>query len=239
MCKKNEKLLGVNLSIFIFLIFFCNVTFSSANNSNLAVDFGTESGLYSYSESTGFSRLSTSDPTIVVPVDVNDDGQNELAVVFSGGLFLWNGDAWERITTTVPEGMIAFNNGLVVDLGSSGIYQYKPGTGMTRLTTSEPLNMFTADLNQDGQDELVVTFSNGLYIWDGNWTQLTTSRPENIVEYEGGLAVDMGEDSGLHKYNLADGWNLLTPSNPIDMTAVDLDQDGQDELAGLIMVFLF
>ena len=204
-------------------------------NDSLAVDFGN-AGLYRYDNIHQWTRLTTYNPeNSMVAVDIDLDGQTEAVINMLEGIFIAKECTFPRLTTSVAEEIIEFNNGLVVDFGSasgtSGIYQYNFETGWTRLTTSSPFNMFTSDLNKDGEDELIVTASNGLYYWDGNtWTQLSTTIPENVVEYDGGLAIDFGE-TGLHGYNLTDGWTLLSSSNPIDMTAVDMNQDGLDELA--------
>ncbi len=199
----------------------------------LAVDFGEGSGLYRYDSIHEWSRLTTSDPFNLVTVDIDDDSQAEVVVSVAGGIFIAEGCEWPRLTTSVPEEMIEYNGGLAVDFGDpSGIYSYDMATDWICLSTSDPLAMITADFDKDGKDELVVTFSNGLYLWDGNvWTQLTASIPEEVIEHDNGVVADLGEGSGLYRYDYANEWTLLTPSDALDMVTVDLDNDGWKELA--------
>jgi len=111
----------------------------------------------------------------------------------------------------------AYNNGLAVDFGSSGMYYYN-GTSWSQLSTNNPqwLTVYNGNLAAD----FGATY--GLYQYDGiSWTQISTSDADNtgntMVAYNNGLAVDFGS-LGLWYYN-GTSWSQISTNNPQWLTA--------------------
>jgi len=154
----------------------------------LACDFGTTYGLYDYNEAAGWTQLNTADPGLIVSVDIDEDGQDELAVGFVGyGLYTYDdSNGWTQINTVIPEGMVAFGGTkLACDFGSAyGLYTYDQANGWTQLNTADPGEMVSVDIDNDGQDELAVNFNGyGLYTYGeaNGWTQINTVVPEGMI----------------------------------------------------------
>ena len=105
----------------------------------------------------------------MVALDIDNDAQDELAVTFSGyGLWIYDPTSgWTQINTIVPDAMIRMNNGLVFDYGIYGLWYWTQAGGWQQWNTVEPGQMVAVDIDNDGQDELAVTFSGyGLWIYD-------------------------------------------------------------------------
>ncbi len=203
---------------------------------SLVVDFGPSWGLFGYDENDLWTLLNSNDPDAMVTADIDNDGQDELAVSFPGmGLYIWDGTGWNRIND-VPEKMIEFNSGLMLDFGSEwGLFRYNEANGWTLLNNNDPYDMVAADIDSNGQDELAVSFVSdtpeieGLYIWNNGWSKINNTVPEKMIEFNGGLILDFAS-LGLFGYE-NDLWTPLNSYDPGAMVATDIDSDGQDELA--------
>jgi len=201
----------------------------------LICDFGTSYGLWHYDQATGWAQLNTVDPGQVIAVDIDNDGQDELAVTFSGhGLYIYDPtNGWSRINTVVPDAMLRLGKSLAVDYGSSyGLWRYDLASGWTRLNAVDPGLMVAVDLDNDRAEELVVSFAGyGLYIYDNNtWNQINTAVPEAMIRLNNGIACDYGTSYGLWYWTLAGGWGQWNSVDPDKLLAVDVDNDGTDEL---------
>jgi hypothetical protein len=142
--------------------------------NRIAVDFGS-AGLYTYSTTENWSRISGSNPTIMTEADVDSDGVMELAVYFPGyGIYIWDNGVWgSSIASAVPENLVKVGNRLAVDFGSAyGLYTYNTTQNWTRISGSNPTIITEADVDSDGVMELAVYFAGyGIYIWDnGVWS---------------------------------------------------------------------
>ena len=139
---------------------------------------------------------------------------DELAVDFgSNGIYHYDNDTWQYLSSSNPSDMENYNGDLVVDLDTSGIYLYD-GT-WTWLTSTNPEDMLGA-----GTDLYTDFGSAGIYKYDGTWTWLTSTNPEDMVAVGTDLYADFGS-AGIYKY---DGtWTWLTSTNPEDMVAVGTD----------------
>ncbi|MCP4346514.1 MAG: hypothetical protein GY795_13435 [Desulfobacterales bacterium] len=211
----------------------------------LVVDFGSSQGLFGYDENDLWTPLNDNDPDAVIAADFDGNGQDELAVSFAGmGLYIWNEiNGWSKINDTVPEKMIEFNGGLMVDFGSGwGLFRYDEENGWTTLNNNDPYDMVAADIDTDGQDELAVSFAaSGLHIWDetDGWSKINDDIPEQMIAYNNGLAIDFGSEWGLFRYDEnnmnpndpTSPWTPLNTNDPHEIVAADIDSDGDDELA--------
>ncbi|MCP4346501.1 MAG: hypothetical protein GY795_13370 [Desulfobacterales bacterium] len=173
---------------------------------SLVVDFGPSWGLFGYDENDLWTPLNSNDPDDMVTADIDGDGQDELVVTFAGmGLYIWEGTGWSRIND-VPEKMIEFNSGLMLDFGSEwGLFRYNEANGWTPLNNNDPYDMVAADIDGNGQDELAVSFVSdtpeieGLYIWNNGWSKINNTVPEKMIEFNGGLILDFAS-LGLFGY---------------------------------------
>ena len=168
--------------------FILNSAILNAVDDEMAVDFGSTYGLYHYDQTNGWTQINTADPGEMVSVDIDNDGQDELAVGFAGyGLYTYDEtNGWTQINTVIPECMIAFGGTrLACDFGSTyGLYTYDQANGWTQLNTADPGLMVSVDIDGDGQDELAVSFAGyGLYTYNetNGWTQINTVIPEGII----------------------------------------------------------
>jgi len=220
-------------------VFGINFWLETGADDELACDFGTAYGLYYYDQTGGWTQLNTADPGEMVSVDIDEDGQDELAVSFEDyGLYTYDEtNGWTQINTVIPEGMIAFGGTkLACDFGTAyGLYTYDQTNGWIQLNTADPGLMLSVDVDNDGLDELAVGFAGyGLYTYDetNGWTQINTVVPEGMVAFGGTrLVCDFGTAYGLYTYDQTNGWTQLNTADPGLMLSVDVDNDGQDELA--------
>jgi len=132
----------------------------------------------------------------------------------SSGLFKFNGDTWERISTGNAEGLAASNgNNLAADFGTSGLYEYD-GT-WSRISTG--------DVDEDGGiigigPDLYVDFASlGLWHYDGvsfTWTRISTGNAQGLSSNGNKLVADFGT-SGLYEYDGA--WTRISSGDADDM----------------------
>jgi hypothetical protein len=203
----------------------------------LLLNFGPVYGLYQYDQAGGYKRWNTVNPSQVVTVDLNRDGQDELVAVFQGyGLYTYDStNGWKQINTVIPEFMGAGrNNRIACDYGATyGLWLWDLTEGWRQINTVDPDKMVASDIDGDGQDEMIVSFMGyGLYYYDvpGVWTQIDIVIPENMIRFNNGIACDFGSADGLRIWTLAGGWQQWNTADPGQMVAVDIDNDGVQEL---------
>jgi hypothetical protein len=170
-------------------------------SAGVVCDFGAAYGLWSYNASAGWAMLNTVNPDKMVAADLDGDGKDELVVSFDG---------W-------------------------GLYTYDPADKTwNRINTVIPDRMLAVDIDGDGKDELVISFTGyGLYTYEpqsGVWQKINTVTPETMVRYGNGIAVDFGGAYGLWVWSQAGGWRPKNPADPGQMTVVDINNDGVEEL---------
>ncbi|MBE0677093.1 MAG: hypothetical protein IH591_20740 [Bacteroidales bacterium] len=202
----------------------------------VAVDFGNSYGLYTYSSSTNWTRLNRADPSHMVAADVDSDGVMELVTAFpSYGLYYFDNGAWSsQISSTLPEQMVEFGKGVAIDYGESyGLYTYSTANGLSRINSLDTSYLAQADVDADGVMELVAAFpGRGLFYFDnGVWSsRLTSAMPEQIIAFDGGIAVDFGTSHGLYTYNAAERWVRISSVDPDQIGTADIDNDNAMEL---------
>ena len=158
-------------------------------SNGLAFDYGVY-GLWYWTQAGLWQQWNTVEPGQMVAVDIDNDGQEELAVTFSGyGLWIYDpGNApatrWTQINTIVPDAMIRMNNGLAFDYGVYGLWSWTQAGLWQQWNTVEPGQMVAVDIDKDGLEELAVSFTGyGLWIYDPDhgWSQLNTIAPQNMI----------------------------------------------------------
>jgi|GEM_PF-2003658 len=206
--------------------------------NELVCDFGSTYGLWRYGQGYGWNRLNTEDPGLMVPVDLNNDGLDELVVSFTGyGLYTYNPStsAWLKINTSIPETVIRLGNGIVCDFGAAyGLWYWDQAGGWKRWNASAPTQLLAADFNGDGLDELMATFTGyGLYTYNpstSTWVRINASIPESMIRLGNGIVCDFGAAYGLWYWDQAGGWKRWNASAPTQLLAADFNGDGLDEL---------
>jgi hypothetical protein len=141
-------------------------------------------GLYTYEPVGGWQQINAVIPDQIVAVDVDNDGAQELVVSFAGwGLYTYEpvGQIWQPINTMIPESMIRQGNGIAVDFGAThGLWYWDASGSWVQRNTVDPGLMTVVDIDKDGVEELVVSFSGfGLYYFDETigWQLLNTVVP--------------------------------------------------------------
>ena len=205
--------------------------------AELVLNFGPAYGLYHYGQAGGWEQWNTANPSQMVPVDLNSDGMDELVAAFPGfGLYIYDSaNGWQLINTAVPEFIAACGNRVACDFGATfGLWYWSLANGWEQLSTADPDKMIAADIDGDGQDELIVSFIGfGLYYYEDPAvpTQINTAIPDGMLSYSNGVVCDFGAAYGLWSYSNSGGWVQFNTADPDLMVAVDIDNDGQDELA--------
>jgi len=146
------------------------------------------SGLYIYEpENKTWDPINTVLPDKIVAVDIDRDDNDELVASFTGyGLYTYEpkGRIWDRINTEIPEAMIRLGNGIAADYGAAyGLWTWNQADGWVQRNTVDPGQMTAADIDNDGVEEMVVSFSGyGLYYFDetNGWQSLNAVIPEDM-----------------------------------------------------------
>ncbi len=207
--------------------------------NGIACDYGAAYGLWSWTQASGWQQLNTVDPGLMVTVGVDNDNQGELAVTFSGyGLWIYDpntpANRWRQLNPIVPEAMIRQGNGIVCDYGAAyGLFTWTQAGGWQQINPGDPGLMVAVDIDNDQQEELVVTFPGyGVYTYDSTsgWQQINLGVPEAMIRMGNGIACDYGAVYGLWSWTQAGGWQQINPGDPGLMVAVDIDDDQQEEL---------
>ena len=204
--------------------------------NRLVLNFGPGYGLYQYDQAGGWKQWNTVSPSDMVTVDLNGDDADELIAAFPGyGLYIKDSaNDWQPINTFIPEGIISFRNGIACDYGSAyGQWLWDRTRGWRQINAFDPGKMIAADIDRDAEDELVTSFVGyGLYYYDvpGVWTQINTVIPEHMIPLNSGIVCDFGAAHGLWYWTQAGGWEPLNAVDPEQMLAVDINNDGTDEL---------
>jgi hypothetical protein len=208
-----------------------------AGRNGIACDYGAAYGLWLWDRSGGWQQINTVDPHMMLAADIDNDGQDELIVSFIGyGLYYYDDPGlWTQINTVVPEAMMRGGTSIICDYGAAyGLWHYELATGWQQLNTVDPGLMITADIDNDGEEEGIISFAGyGLYTFEpttGTWTQINTVIPDAMIRQGNGIAVDYGAAYGLWSWTLGGGWVQRNTVDPGQMTAVDLDNDGLQEL---------
>jgi hypothetical protein len=215
---------------------------SFPRKDELAFDLGA-GGLFIYSGI--FAQIESADPdsSLMVPVDFDGDGQDELATFFQSapsglGTYMWDElTDWTKLFSMEPEGMIEFNNLLAIDLGASGLFLYDGAFDQIETANPDSTHMLGADIDSDGEGELIVFFPSaasgiGTYKYDtaSGWTKLFSFQPTKMIAVNNELAMDLGTQ-GLFLYD-GSVFNRIETADPDgnSMIATDIDEDGLEEL---------
>ena len=204
--------------------------------NGLVANYGVTYGLWHYDPLRGWTQLNTVNPDLMLATDLDSDGIEELVFSFNSfGLYVYKESrGWSQINGVTPEAMIRLGNGLVANYGVTyGLWHYDTVRGWMQLNTENPEQMLAADLDSDGIEELIASFTGyGLCSyneWNG-WSKIYNVVPQGMTRFSHGLVVDYGSASGLWHYDREGGWRQLKTVSPDRMLALDMDKDGVEEL---------
>jgi len=212
------------------------ITKAVTGSDELVANYGVTYGLWHYDQVRGWTQLNTVNPDQMLAADIDNDGAEELVASFNGyGLYVYKeSNGWSQINDVVPDAMMRLGNGLVVNCGATyGLWRYDQVRGWIQLNTENPDQMLAADIDNDGAEELVVSFNGyGLYVYkeSNGWSQINSVVPDAMMRLGSGLAVNYGVTYGLWRYDQVRGWTQLDTVNPDQMLATDIDNDGAEEL---------
>jgi hypothetical protein len=209
----------------------------AGRNNRIACDYGIAYGLWLWDLAGGWIQINTVDPDKMIVADIDGDGEDELVASFIGyGLYYYDvPGVWTQVNPLIPEAMVRYSNGVVCDYGTSyGLWSYSKSGGWSQLNTVDPDKVVAVDIDNDGRDELVVSFMGyGLYTYalaSRTWQQINMEIPDGMIRQGNGIAVDYGAAYGLWYWTQTGGWVQRNTVDPGQMTAVDIDKDGGDEL---------
>jgi hypothetical protein len=203
----------------------------------LVMNYGAAYGLWHYAQATSWVQLNTVAPSQMLTADIDNDGLDEVVAGFAGyGLYVYKqGSGWTQINTVLPDVMVKLGKGVAMNFGADyGLWYYDTAGGWQQLNSVPPDQMVAVDIDSDGAEELVAAFAGyGLYTYKQGvgWTQINTVMPDKMIRKGSGLVLDYGVTYGLWTWSQAGGWTQINTVKPGDMTAVDLDNDGAEELA--------
>ena len=120
---------------------------------DVVLDYGA-SGLYKYTNNSTLAKISSSDAGTITLADLNGDGKDDLLVDFgAAGFYKYVNSAWTKISSSIPsEVKVQDLNGnlkddLILDYGASGAYKYTNNSTLTKISSSEPEDISSADVH--------------------------------------------------------------------------------------------
>jgi hypothetical protein len=169
-------------------------------------------GLYIRGSADDWQRINTVVPEKMLAADLDGDGEDELMAGFIGyGLYSYDDlGGWSpQISAVIPDAMVRYSEGVVCDFATDGgLRSYNKDAAWSRLNTEDPDKMVAADLDGDGEDELVVSFVGwGLYTYEPEgrvWDRINREIPDHI------LAVDIDGDGNDELVVSFPGYGLYT-----------------------------
>jgi hypothetical protein len=132
-------------------------------------------------------------------------------------------------------------NDLVVDLGSSGLWEYLNNSTWKKIRAGSSGLLATGDIDGDGKDDVVGTFGDGLwtrYADNTTWYHLSAGIPTQIavgdLDNTGKAEVVANFSNGVFvRFNNAGNFVKLTSSSTTGLAALDLNGNGKAELVGV------
>jgi hypothetical protein len=171
------------------------VDFNGDGTDELVAAF-PDYGLYRKDTANDWQPINTVNPEKMIAADIDGDSKDELVAGFAGyGLYYYDDlGGWSPpINTVIPDAMVRYSEGVICDYGEAyGLWSYNTSGGWALLNAEDPDKIVAADIDGDGEDELVVSFVGwGLYSYEpvGNiWQRINTVIPDKM------LAMDIDGD---------------------------------------------
>jgi len=204
--------------------------------NGIACNYASAYGQWLWDRTRGWRQINGVDPDKMIAADIDGDAEDELIAGFVGyGTYYYDvSGVWTQINTVTPENMIRLNSGIACDFGAAhGLWYWTQAGGWVQWNTADPDTLLAVDVDTDGTDDLIASFgANGL-CWRngaGEWRQVNTVIPQNMIRLKNSIACDYGATYGLWVWSQDDSWQQRNVVDPGQMVAVDIDKDGVDEL---------
>jgi len=229
------------------------VTITVTNKYDLAIDFGSQYGIWTVSDDGSWSNITGISPKTMVAGNLNRDNGDELILDLGPQYGVWaryNDGTWSNILGITANSIVIAdtNNDKVdevfVDIGPQyGIWKLEDGNAspVHGLTSK---SMIKADLDGNGTDELVIDFGplHGIWAIDGSGNLFLihglTSSSMIKADLDGDnkdeLVIDFGPSHGIWTIGTDNTLSNIYPLSPNLMLSANLDSNNKDEL---IVVF--
>jgi hypothetical protein len=219
---------------------------------DLVIDFGPALGLWNWLNRTTWEQVHPYSARRMATGDVDNDGRDNVAVDFESpgsGVYVRFDEFWTPYSGHARQLTIANVDGvggddLVVDIADAffdGIMLIRPGTFLLPLAHRLHASaLIGADLDGDGQDDIIATFAGyGVWVYKYGTNTWTLVHPFDGSSLAAGdldgdgkkdLIVDFGTPFGLYIYYNNSNWVPLHSSSAEALATGDLDGNGQADL---------
>ena len=126
---------------------------------------------------------------------------------------------------------------LLIDFGDGALWERLNNTTWLKIHPTSPLGIGAGDLNGDLKDEVIASYSSGLWArYNATWVKLHTSVPTRFVtgDLDGNgldeVIADFGSTGIWIRFNNANPWQQLHPAASQALAVGDLDGNGKDEV---------
>jgi len=161
-------------------------------NTNSCAISGLQEGITYYFaaiayNTSGLESGFSNEVSYRVPQSMAASGSLLYADYGSSGTWMWNGDAWVKLSLDDPQNMAASGSLLYADYGSSGIWMWN-GSIWTKISEADPQDMAASD------SLLYADYGpSGTWMWNGSaWTTLSPDDPQSMAVAGSFLYADYG-----------------------------------------------
>lgn len=160
---------------------------------------------------------------------------------YSVSLTVTGTDGTKKIATKSGLVKVGIDNDLVVDSGTTGLWQWLNNTNWSRLDARTSKSVILADVDHNGQQDQVVDFGSGSGIW--MWMN-NNSAPIPLHVYSAvwmlkadvdgngldDLVIDFGAQTGIWILYNGSSWGQLDPRTAKQAIVADVDHNGRDDI---------
>ncbi|TGO02531.1 hypothetical protein PN36_23605 [Candidatus Thiomargarita nelsonii] len=223
---------------------------SSLFANDLIIDFGTEYGIWTYTNNSTWTKLHALSSEQLISGDMDGNGIDEIIIDFGAAYGIWlrmNNSSWVQLHSLSPESMVtgdidgSSQDDVIIDFGASyGIWVWMNNNTWTQLHSISPESITTGDMDGNGLDDVVIDFGETYGIWirmnNSTWVKLHSISPSSLVTGNidgGGLAdviIDFGEPYGIWVWMNNNTWTQLHSISPESITTGDMDGNGLDDV---------
>jgi hypothetical protein len=216
-------------------------------SDDLVLNFGAAFGVWAWMNHATWQFLHPFSPSQMVSGDLDHNSRDDLVFVFPGyGVWRWSDGDWSQLhsldASRLAIGQIDGVTGddLILDFPGYGLYVFANNSTWTGLHPFHAAALLTADLDGNGQEEIVINFGApyGLWVYRNNatWTELHRLSPARLVEGEidgdgrPDLVMDFGPPYGLWTFRNDATWAPLHGFSAEGIVLADRDGTGKDEI---------
>ena len=205
----------------------CTATYSSGTQVTLSAALNSGSRFGGWTGCPGVVDATTCTVTMNAAQSVTahfvSSSENPSSFLYgsfgSDGIWMWDGTAWGKITSSNPRSMAAIAFSLYGDFGSDGIWEYD-GSAWNKISSAVPAGIAASD------SYLYGSFSpKGIWKYNGtpfSWTPLTASNPVSMTVSGSDTLYGNFNLDGIWQYSGTPlSWTKITASRPVSIVASD------------------